>query len=167
MKLKFLNCGKANARINQLEKQLGLPVGDKIHKIKSANERIFELEALVAQKTSSSGAAACPVYAKDLPDAPRIGRNAAPVLYPSRPKMLAAVREVLHSAAWAEAATDAELFHACERSAWASHLKIPGMGTDAEMAACGYLRPEKTDGGSARLLRAMRQDRLNAIFGRY
>ena len=165
--MQFMNVGKANARISQLEKQLGLPVGDKILKLKSANQRIAELEGL-AQKTSSSGAAASPVYAKDLPDAPPIARTAAPVLYPSRPKMLAAVREVLHSASWAtESESTAELFHACERAAWANHLKIPGMGTDEEMAACGYLRPEKTDGGSARLIRAMKQDRLNEIFGRY
>ena len=163
MKLKFLNCGKANAEIARLEKQLGLPAGDKIFRIKDANRRVLELEAMRA-KTSSTGVALL-AYGSSPPVASRSA--AAPVLFPSRPKMLAAVREVLHSASWAENETDAELFHACERAAWANHLKIPGMGTDSEMAACGYLRPEKTDTGSARLIRAMRQDRLNEIFGRF
>jgi len=168
MKLKFLNCGKANAEIARLEKQLGLPAGDKIFRIKDANRRVLELEAMLAKTSSSSGVAVRP-FSENFAAKPLVKRTAAPVVstYPSRPKMLAAVREVLHSASWAENETNAELFHACERAAWANHLKIPGMGTDEEMAACGYLRPEKTDTGSARLIRAMKQDRLNEIFGRY
>lgn len=48
--MNIFNIGKCNARISELEKQLGIPASKKLFKIKAANERVDELEALLAAK---------------------------------------------------------------------------------------------------------------------
>ena len=55
------------------------------------------------------------------------------------------------------------IWSALQRAAWTSHLHLDGLATDEEMAACGFMRPDKTETGISRVLRSMRQQKLDEI----
>ena len=122
---------------------------------------------------SSSGAAASPVFTKNLPDAPPIVRTAAPASSPSAPPkaahpdrslMLEAVESVfpLESIAALERKTVANLWLHLEKLCFQSHCRIAGMRPDAELAEV-YFRSEKPT-GIARTMRADRQQKLDELF---
>jgi hypothetical protein len=58
---RYLNAGKTTAKIVELEKALGLEHGTPIFNIKKSNERILELEAMLAAKEPAPAVAAVPV----------------------------------------------------------------------------------------------------------
>jgi hypothetical protein len=171
MKIQFHRIGDANARIWELEKLLAIPKTAPIMRIKPANERIAELEAMLV-KTSSGAVAddrknSLPKAALAVPPAAAPVSSPPAPTHPPRAKMLAAIASVFPALDNRSVTTrsDGEIWEAITLAAWKAHLKVEDMPTDAEMEAHGFMRPDRIEGG--RLLRSMRQERLEKILGVY
>jgi hypothetical protein len=125
-------------------------------------------------RARSSGAAAGPVFAKDLPDAPLKGRTAVPPLSP--PKAARPDREVcletilqvfpLEAIGRCEDMTPAKLWSHVQKLVWQAGLKLPTPFaiSDAEMEAQGIWRPDPKAAGVSRYHRAEAQTKIDYIF---
>lgn len=189
MKWKCFNIGKANAEIHRLEGLLGLPLSDPEFRIRKANDRIFKLEAEAAKRgISISGApghvehhskpqaasAVLPAGAPASSSTPYLDawrrQNAASAPPPPTQPMRKLTREKLFKIAGIFPAltinddwSDDLLFKQIERAAYQGHLRIPGMRPDAELAEVYWRTDAANMVGTARLIRAMRKDRIEQI----
>jgi hypothetical protein len=152
--LRFANAGKANARIRELEKALGLPAGESIFNIGAANARVSELETLLASKTAAAKPSAPPAVFTPKP-------AAAAVEVPTRAQ-LCAVAKILDLSTPGADVSAAALRGMVEKAAYQAGCRFPNMTAETELAT-KYWRPESFT-GLARTVRATLQSKITAIF---
>jgi len=184
-----LNIGKMNALVRQLEHESGLAQSGPYFTLRKAQARLEFLQAAVEQrKTTSSGRpvvhvekSSKPKVAPVAPSASLPASSSTPCLDkwrrenaasapPSRGKMLAVIATVFPSldTHFVSDCTDAELWESIQRQAWICRLQVPGLPSDSVMQAKGYKRlSDERQTGTGRIIRALRQARLNNIFGNH
>jgi hypothetical protein len=173
--MKFQTIRKANAEARRLEKLLGLPEGVNHYRIAEANQRVKELQDMLASKTSSGAVASNPekialppVAVSRFAAAPVSSPPAPPkAAHPDRETLLEIVESVfpLEALGHCERMTDTALLQHVQKLVWQAGLKMPAPcgTTDAEMESRGVWRTDPKAGGIARTMRADRQAKLDYI----
>lgn len=191
MKLIEFHIGRANAKIKMLEGELGRPESGPYFKIKAANEKLAELQAEVACRKTSSGGPVVHVETSKPKAAPVVSSAGLPASCltpyldawrrqnatstasapqpPAQPMRKLTREKLFKIAAVFPALTinddwsDDLLFKQIERAAYQGHLRLPGMRPDAELAEVYWRTDAANMVGTARLIRAMRRDRIAEI----
>jgi hypothetical protein len=160
MTYRYANIGKYNSAINVLLTELNLGVEEPVFNMKTAELRLRNLEKLKAERGIKP--AAQPLALAPKPSTIPAPAPSAPGR-PSRSQCVAILKAVSPTVRVPDEWSDNEVFLETERAAYQSHLRLPGMRTDAELANEYWRQDASKITGSARYLRGQAKDKIASI----